>query len=409
MFRLGLLVVGQLLLGAAPPSRRQRIRMAARRWGWLGDPRSAVLIVLASALLFGGGRKWLLALRARRALDRVDESNVTPAEIAELAGHGRSVAMDLFRILGTSTDPKFRTAAGQGLAALWARDQLVAEEEKAIVTRGFVATWRARRRYPRAMRRPIPMAVEYGVPFLDDEGDRVRAQNLEWSHRVIGTERASLETFSPWTAGPGLARFEIEPRDFNSNGPHRLVLQTRVRTTGLTSKWELELPHVPFSFEFDPILAVDALLTMPDEPRGAAIARAIRLVPPETGGETSSYLDLNAEWALRDPPKLVANTPLPCDLAHALSLEFEGMPGPFPAGTVTLSGQGEGAAGTGATALALGPIKQFGDAVIERPGTYRVRAILSPDPDQGWADPNVRSIWPDKIVTEWREVRIVRK
>ena len=55
------------------------------------------------------------------------------------------------------------------------------------------------------------------------------------------------------------------PADFETEGPHRLVLQTRVRTVGLTTPWELELPHVPFTFEFDPRLEVDALFALPDE------------------------------------------------------------------------------------------------------------------------------------------------
>ncbi len=77
--------------------------------------------------------------------------------------------------------------------------------------------------------------------------------------------------------------FSIVPDDFPTNGPHRLVLQTRVRTAGLLTPWEIELPHVPFTFEFDPLLRPDAILTLPDAERDATIGRAIRLrsVAPE--------------------------------------------------------------------------------------------------------------------------------
>ena len=61
------------------------------------------------------------------------------------------------------------------------------------------------------------------------------------------------------------------PADFETDGPHRLVLQARVRTVGLTDSWELELPHIPFSFEFDPRLAVDALFALPDDARGLGV------------------------------------------------------------------------------------------------------------------------------------------
>ena len=77
----------------------------------------------------------------------------------------------------------------------------------------------------------------------------------------------TLEEFSPWAAGAGRVAFTIVPGDFESNGPHRLVLQARVRTLGLTDSWEIEPPHMPFLFEFDPNLRLDAILTLPDANR----------------------------------------------------------------------------------------------------------------------------------------------
>ena len=80
-----------------------------------------------------------------------------------------------------------------------------------------------------------------------------------------------FEEFSAWTAGNGRVAYAIFPGDFETNGPHRLVLQTRVRTTGLTDSWAIDLPHVPFNFEFDPILRLDAILTLPDATRDDSI------------------------------------------------------------------------------------------------------------------------------------------
>jgi hypothetical protein len=37
-----------------------------------------------------------------------------------------------------------------------------------------------------------------------------------------------------------------------------------------------------------------------------------------------------------------------------------------------------------------------------------VRALLTADADKGWADPDIRSIWPEPIVTDWIEVEVVR-
>ena len=200
-------------------------------------------------------------------------------EIEAVAEHGRAGVYELLRIFSSSPSEPARLAAGRALARLWLLDQLVAEEEKAVVRRGYTVTWSARRRYPRALRGEIPITVTYDVPFLEEGGRRVGPANLEWSHRVLGARRAAIEEFSPWAPGPGRVAFTIFPGDFETNGPHRLVLQTRIRTAGLTDSWELEPPHEPFNFEFDPILRLDAILTLPDATRDESVARAIRLEP----------------------------------------------------------------------------------------------------------------------------------
>jgi hypothetical protein len=370
-----------------------------------------VLVVLFLIVVVGGGRKLLRGWRGRGVLGRLSDPGVTVEDVAAAIEFGRAGLMDLFRILGTAESADVRRAAGHALSVLWARDELIAEEEQALVRRAFEVRWHARRRYPRGLRGAIPMAVAYTLPFLREDGGGVAPKNLEWSHTIVGARRAALEVESPWKAGPGRADFAVVPDDFATNGPHRLVLKTRVRTAGLTDSWELELPQMPLSFEFDPNLSVDALFTLPDTARGEAFARAVRLVAREPDeGRPASFLELNAAMALRDPPGIAVTLPLPCDLAHAIVLEFKAIPGRFGAGTVVLSGQGlRAGAAESVRSFALEPLAPVPLDALDRPGRHRMRALLEPDAERGWADPDVRSIWPGPIVTEWVEVEVVRR
>jgi hypothetical protein len=400
--------------GPEPPRRRQRPRPGApaeRGWSrWLGEPRAAVLLVLFLIVVIGGGRKLLRSWRGRGVLGRLNAPGVTVEDIAAALEFGREGLMDLFQVLGTAESPALRAAAGHALSVLWARDELIAEEEQALVRRGFEVSWQARRRYPRALCGAIPMAVSYSVPFLREEGGGIAPKDLEWSHTILGARRAALEVPSPWKGGPGRADFALVPDDFAGNGPHRLVLKTRVRTAGLTGSWEIELPQMPLSFEFDPMLSVDALFTLPDTARGEAFARAVRLVAREPDERGASFLELSAEMALRDPPDIVVTLPLPCDLAHTIALEFEGIAGRFAAGELIQSGQGQRAGGPeSARSFALGPIAPVPLEAIDRPGQYRLRVHLEPSAERGWADPDVRSIWPEPIVTDWVEVEVERR
>jgi len=403
---------GQAGEGPRPAGRRASGTGAGR--SWLSEPKAAVWIALAVALLIGGGRKLLLAWRARKAIARLEEPNVTAEEIEAVAEHGRAGVGELLRIFSTSESEPRRQAAGRALARLWLLDQLVAEEEKAVVRRGYNVTWNARRRYPRALRAEIPIVVTYDVPFLQNDGRHVGPANLEWSHRVMGARRAALEEFSPWTAGGGRVACSIFPGDFETNGPHRLVLQTRVRTAGLTDSWAIDLPQVPFHFEFDPVLRLDAILTLADATRDESIAGAIRLEPVVADdGEPARYLPLGGEWTMRNPPRVAVATPLAADLAHAISIEFEGLSGRFPAGRLILSGQGIARLGSTEAEpvirrFELGPISSLPPAVIERPGVRRARILIEADLDRGWADPDIRSIWPGQTETNWVEVEIVR-
>jgi hypothetical protein len=183
----------------------------------------------------------------------------------------------------------------------------------------------------------------------------------------------------------------------------------------LTESWQIDLPHIPFTFEFDPRLELDSLLAHPDEPRGEAQRRAIRL---ETGhpaeGAPSKFLPLDEEMMIRNPPCIVITIPLTCDLAHRATLQLEGIAESFRAGHILLGGQGSirqerAEAESVSVEFPIGPVQPIPQGLIDRPGPKRMRIVLSPDPDLGWTDPDVRSIWPGHIESNWVEVEIVRR
>ena len=184
---------------------------------WLGEPRGIVLLVLGLVIVVGGGMRLLRSWRARAAVRAIESDDPAPESILAAAEHGRAGLMELFRLLSEGRSEPVREAAGLALSKLWVRDELIAEEEKAIVRRSFRVDWLARRRYPRAIRAEIPIEIHFGLPFLNEDREGIRPSNLEWSYRVNGAHRASLEQFSAWTHGPGKARFTLIPADFETS------------------------------------------------------------------------------------------------------------------------------------------------------------------------------------------------
>ncbi len=363
-------------------------------------PKSVFWAVMA-LLAVGIFRKLARWYIARNAVGNLEGERPDLGAISESARHGRAGLVDLFRLLTSGKDEPVRHAAGHALSVLWKQDELIAEEEKALVTRGFDVAWKARRRYPRALNRPISIVAEFGVPFLADEGGGVDPSSLEWSARILGSNRASLEIFSPWSTGAGRIAFEVDPRDLATNGPHRRALHAKARTMGLTSTWELELPQIPFTFELDSNLAPEALLASPDEARAAIVESAVRLDVAAT--DAGDFSPLNSHFAIRGRVVVRVAETLPADLAHHIDIEIEGVAGVIDAG--------------GLVALRDRPACDFevksgedlpGDA-LATPGERRLRLILSPDIHRGWCDPEVRSIWPGTIVTPWVDVGIVRR
>ncbi len=389
--------------------RPARVERPAATWtDWLTDSRNAVFAVLLAALVIGGGRKLLQARRSRALAARLQAPDLRPEEIAESVEYGRDLLPDLLALLDPQTPPEVRQAAGSALVGLWARDQLIAEEEKGITTRGFTVDWSARRRYPRAIDVPIPVGVRFGIPFLGQRAPTVQPTNLEWSTRVTGAGRVALERWSAWNAGAGAVTWSLIPADFPTNGPHRLSFEARVRPVGLTSRWELELPRIPFQFEFDPILELSAILAPLDESRAAGISEAIRIEPGLGSPESTSAPDgpafvLNAELALMEPPALVLRG-LSIDLAHRIAIEFEGIPGRFEAAPLVVPQGGAEPKLIPIELQATVPADQ-----LDRTGEIRIRAHLEAQPALGWSHPEIRSVWPGPITTAWQTVRLVRR
>lgn len=403
------------LAQVSPGTKAQRPAPEPGLGRWLTDSRNAVFAVLLTALIVGGGRKLIQARQARKLGERLRSDDLKADEIAPAVEYGRDLLPDLFALLDPQTGAELRTAAGSALAGLWARDQLIAEEEKGIVTRGYSVSWQARRRYPRAMDAPIPVQVQFGVPFLGLQPGAVAPGNLEWSTRIRGSGRASLERWGPWIAGATQAGFTLIAADFPTNGPHRLSLEARVRTVGLTSSWELDLPAIPFSFEFDPRLEPAALLAPEDSARQSEVEAALALdtMPAAArsgAGELPPFV-LNDALAVLEAPALYAEH-LPVDLAHRVAIEFDGIPGRFEASPIVACRSI--ADGSQAETGARPPVPlQLRGMVpteqLDRPGEIRLRAHLTVDPGLGWTHPAIRSVWPGSITTRWMTARVVRR
>ncbi len=125
------------------PGERGRGSGPKPRRTWIGEPKSAVWMVLAAVILIGGTRRLHWAWRARKAVARLGDADATLEQIEEVAEFGRAGAWELLRIFSSAESEPRRLAAGRTLARLWRDDQLVAEEEQAVLRRGYSVTWKA--------------------------------------------------------------------------------------------------------------------------------------------------------------------------------------------------------------------------------------------------------------------------
>ncbi|GAC1337950.1 MAG: hypothetical protein NVSMB14_04980 [Isosphaeraceae bacterium] len=83
-------------------------------------------------------------------------------------------------------------------------------------------------------------------------------------------------------------------------------------------------------------------------------------------------------------------------------IEFEGIDGRFESGFLQMS--------AGARRLvSLQSSAMHPAEAIDRPGSVRIRAWLVADVERAWHDPELRSVWPESIETDWIEAKVVRR
>jgi hypothetical protein len=373
-----------------------------------------LLVVIGIAAVFGL-RRFLKVLAARRAIALLEQPAPAISDILSAADHGRAALEPLFRWLGSDQDQSRRAAAGAALSRLWRLDQLVAEEEKALLVRAYEVRWNARRTYPRDIRIPIPIEIRFGTPVLHrDDLPAIEPDWVEWSYRVLGARRAGLELDSPWAPTAQSITFSIIPADFAERGPHRLIFAATARTAPhLSTHWETKLPQVPFTIEFDPALSVVSIQASPDDEESRNIRERIELAPPAEGGP---HWHLGKAWALDRIPTLQVLPGRPRDLAHRVSIEWEQVTVRLEVGTLIQPADRprhdpDSSEPTGAALpIAWRPesIPDLPSDAFSQAGPVRFRLILEPDPHLAWADPRVRSLWPGSVTSPWCEAAIMR-
>lgn len=397
--------------GANPstPVRKPLSRNTIRTEKPFSDPRRWVFIAVVAFLALGGGRKWLAGRRGLRMADRLAANQATPDEIRSSHQFGRAVVRDLFQVMAEGPSTQHRLAAIEALVRLWQADELIAEEEKAIVTRSMVADWQIRRKYPRGLTGPIEITATFGMPQLTDvKLNEWFARHLRWQYRISGTRRV---TDDAWQAAPiafPRCSIEIMPDDFPDDGPHRLLLHLRVATDSLTDNWQIDLPAQTTSFEWDDHLQPNALATLPDSHRASQWAAAIGFIAPAAVEAAPVFLKLNEQFAIRNPPMPALKRPLPCDLAHRVVIELDQSSGRWHAGQWLEAAHTHN---TQAQAWTTWPAEAACATPPATPlhgGTYRMRVVLEPTPARGWSDPHIRSVWPEAITSDWVEVQLVR-
>ncbi len=396
-------------------SKKPETKRVRRSWfEWLFQPRSFVFAILLGVLTIGGWIRLAASWRARRAAGRLEESDITPDEVRLAAEHGRIVLPGLMAMLEANQTTDTRRAAGAALSRLWLHDQLVAEEEQAIARDAHEVHWEARRTYPRTLRCAIPLRARFDLFFIDSDttAESLKADHFQISHWIKGANRLSLETPSDWHNSVAPIEFLIDPTDFPAKGPHVITLHARIRTVGLTSDWVIELPPRSLTIEFDDRIEIEALYAQPDSDREEQIHSSIRLERETASADQPAMppLLINDAFAIRDAPYLVVTTQLPCDFAHSVHLEFEEVPGRLQVcGFVCVAAEMTSESHRHISLLPSSISSGQGSPQIQIPGEYRMRVVLTPDAQQGWLHPNVRSVWPGVVVTPWQAVRVERR
>lgn len=382
----------------------------------MADPRRWMFISVVAFLMFGGGRKWLKSIHGRRLADKIAHGTANPDEILGSYRYGRVVVQDLFEALTGGASDEIRHSAFEALVRLWQADELIAEEEKAIVTRSFQIKWNHRRKYPVSLNGTFDISATYGLFELkDSELQRWLSDHSRWSYRIQGTRRAVDEQWKQNLCDPPFALTEINSRDFPENTVHRIALFVRFRTFNQTSNWEIELPSQPTSFEWDLNLELNALLAPIVESELDVFTNAMNWQPaslPGPGQEGPRLVQISPGFAIHNPPETVISSPLPRDLSHAVFIELQGVTGLIPAGEWLIacrkSSENLFQSYRSGSHWDVSPDSYIDDQLIGHAGRFQMRLVLKPIAHRGWANPEIRSVFNSKISFPWVEIEIVR-
>lgn len=404
--------------GANPstPVRRPGQRLEKSLSSPLADPRRWMFISVVAFLMFGGGRKWLKSIQGRRLADKIAQGNANAAEILGSYRFGRVVVQDLFEVLSGGSSDEIRYSAFESLVRLWQADELVAEEEKAIVARSFQIKWNHRRKYPLGLDGTFDISATYGLFELKDSGLRKwLSDHSQWSHRIQGTRRAIDDQWNQNLGDPPFVLTEINSRDFPENTVHRIALFVRFKTFNQSSNWEIELPGQPTSFEWDVNLDSNALLAPLIESeldlfKDAFLWQVASL--PGPGQETVRFVQISPGFAIHNPPETVIRSPLPRDLSHAVFIELQGVPDLILAGEWLIacrkSSDNSIQSGRVGSTFHVTPSCYIDDHLIGHAGKSQMRLVLKPIAHRGWANPEIRSVLNSSISFPWVEIEIVR-
>lgn len=400
--------------GANPstPVRKPGQRREGQPQSPMSDPRRWVFIAVTAFLVLGGARKWLAGNRGRKMADRIANGQANLAEISNSAVHGRSVLPDLLSLLQDEAPADRKNAALEALIKLWRADELIAEEEKAILSRAIQVSWKQRRKYPRDFSGQFQITALFRLPLLADKSCNEWLRNhLRFETRVTGTRRATDEQWKPLPADSSQLTMEIESRDFPEDSIHRLMLFIRVKTEGLTSDWSLDLPGQATSFEWDHHLKSMALKAESDEKEAMIMQEALAWELIADADEMQlQNVAISPGFAIHHPPVAMLAIPLPRDIAHEAMLEIEEVSSNIRLKKWVIASRGS--VSTAEKQFKQIPLEMMGlidDSAISRAGKYRARLLLNPKPELGWADPEIRSVWPGRLTSPWVEIEIVRR
>ena len=398
--------------GANPstPVRKPGQRRDGQNPSPMVDPRRWIFIAVVAFLIFGGIRRWMAARAGQKTADRIANGIASQDEIRNSFRHGRAVLPDLLAMLGEETSIDQKKAAFEALLRLWQADELIPEEEKAILTRAFQIRWKQRRKLPRDFSGIFQIHVFIGLPEIEDESCRQWLKShLTWEMRVSGTRRATDDQWKKINDSEMKLVIEINSRDFPEETVHRIMLHTRATTTHLTSNWVLDLPSQSTSFEWETHLKALALRADFDDAESKEMQSGLIWRESELeSNQESQLLQISHSFGIFKLPTPQLKLPLPRDISHDVILIIDGINSHISLNHAVMECRQQPASTQQIRTLPLKIQNLIADDQISHAGKYKARLILKPRPELGWADPEIRSVWPESLEFPSIEIEIVR-